>query len=939
MVCMKEISASESIRSSERVGVFGDLEGMQGRLVLKDQTLLNPDEKPVTGDKRLTESVLFEERDYNPFEKTSQFDRRQFWKKEVSEGRVSVDFNSQYAKWADIIYESFHEETNNEHLTKLHSFFSTLQLNEKDLGQEAIRTIYDRYFGKKSNTAPYEGAKLFVNDILQAYSTDGKLSVEALEADMEDIAWLAGMFGEPSSEIITQLSGAEAKLKIDKTFIARLNTDYQKPGSDEKTNRLNDLQQKEIDYLRHISRIIEGEVEETEEIQKGEVDEGKEEGLPILKKEAEIITWMQDQDPSKRNLVLYAKTGAGKSTEIPRMYAKACPGQKIMIGEPRIDLTEDLAKHMAEDVAGEEIGKTYGYINGHMVEADENTPAPYVTYGTADQMLASEDKKTSLLLKFGAFFVDEVHTRDDKSILLLARLKDIQKEREKLVGQVIGGIKVTPFKIIVGSATMNPEEYKHYLGDDKSVIIEVPGRKHNINYQFEPKGTPIDTSKDRLNNKARRAAVIAHQRLQKFPGRHIVIFMPGDHQIRTAFNTLNDLIQQNKIEGVRVRKLIGSMSKEDRDEAQILRPNETSVIIASPVAESGANFKYEDSETVVHLDVITPGIVNVAYMDPVTGFRVLETQQATMDRILQQFGRAGRRAIGTAIFLETEEEFNRLARDAAQTKSELRRGDPTAAILLAKRMGYKNLDEMDIMTEDRANPQNVRWAERSLRLLGIIDDKGEFTAEGKEIVKLPLDINFAKVITEAKKKGCGKSAAILATMYSTRSLFKSVEGNDFNKMQDVQKAFRAKHPNSDFMYFLEIWREFEQNGKSRQWADTHYLNYSTLLGVEEKFKKLMKRAKVSDTETPSDEALERAIFEGFRDRILIFDGNTYKFSPNDMNVSKTMFISNDSALYDPKTSPQYITVAPDQHIRENPSKKRDIPIRIAQRIKLEWLNP
>lgn len=916
---MKE-TASAEVQSNEALRAFFPLEGMQGRFVLADQSLLNPDIKPPPGDDLLKRTVSFEDRNYNPFEHTSHRDRESYWEGEVRRGRANKVFSAQYRQWSQSLKEDFGRQENKISLDALDVFFRSIGIEGRELTDEAIEKLYVRYF-KRSQNQSVTGVKLFAQDVLIAYSKEGKINYQELRARLPDLTWFAGIFGDPSAEILTQLIDAEAKLQTDPRFIEQLNA----------VDRMNKLTKKEIEYLKHITGAVSTSKVETPPT--GERTK-KKEPPTILKYEAQIKEWLTDA--KTRNLILHAQTGAGKSTEVPRMFTEACPDQKMLVAEPRIDVTTGVAIYNAKKV-GEKVGQRYGYKTGEDTQLSKKTKAEYITYGSLVRILTSQDPKKQLVLDVSCVMLDERHEDSQDMILVNARLKDIQKKREEMAknNEVIDGIPVTPLKIIITSATIDPEEYKDYMDPAITTIIDVEGRGYKINREFEPPGTPYENDP---RKRALRAATKAAERLKKYPGRHILIFMPGAGPIQEAYKELNRLIKDQGIQHVQVTKLLGTLTKEQREAAKHLDPDLTSVIIATPVAESGLTLSYEDEERQVDLDVITAGFVNVPYMDPLTGFSVLETEPATIDRILQQFGRAGRTAEGNAIFLETEEMFNQRASQSNAGLSELRRGDPTSSILFAKKMGYADLSEAPIRAKDMPDPENIRWSMRSLKMLGIVDNDENITSEGDRIMRLPVNAHLAKMIYDAKQKGCGKSAAALAATYSARSLFRDVEETEQTRKESVLSDFKKTYPSSDLLMYLAIWNQFEQSGRDKKWADEHFLNYESLLAVGEKIDELVERAQLPDDTTNDTNVLEKSIYEGYKDRLMKLEGGAYVLMPEGTKfpIHKRIF-GRDSIFQGTASPPEFIVLPPDQHIRHSPSKQ-PFPLNTVQRVKPEWLS-
>jgi ATP-dependent helicase HrpB len=78
--------------------------------------------------------------------------------------------------------------------------------------------------------------------------------------------------------------------------------------------------------------------------------------LPVDSAIPEIVGELR----SRRNLVIQAQPGAGKTTRVPPALLEAVPGE-IMVLEPRRLPARMAARRVAQELGEPEIGRTVGY--------------------------------------------------------------------------------------------------------------------------------------------------------------------------------------------------------------------------------------------------------------------------------------------------------------------------------------------------------------------------------------------------------------------------------------------------------------------------------------------------------------------------------------------------------------------------------------------------
>lgn len=191
----------------------------------------------------------FGERNYRIFQNTSGYERQVHWR-----GKEGDDFQRQKQAWITHTTEIF---TNAQPFfqspegTRWNSLFQHLGIDTQHITSEKIESLYQRYFGIDNGSS---NVKRFVADVINAHShsQDGQTVInrELLEQNKDAIQWIASIFGEKSSEIITELIDAETAAKEDpQELIAEANTPTPAHEGQEPLLRINNLTQKEEELL------------------------------------------------------------------------------------------------------------------------------------------------------------------------------------------------------------------------------------------------------------------------------------------------------------------------------------------------------------------------------------------------------------------------------------------------------------------------------------------------------------------------------------------------------------------------------------------------------------------------------------------------------------------------------------------------------------------
>lgn len=211
---------------------------------------------------------------------------------------------------------------------------------------------------------------------------------------------------------------------------------------------------------------------------------------------------------AKKNLVITAAPGAGKTTRLPPALLAALPG-KILVLEPRRMAAIAAVNRIAEEnnwTVGKEVGYQVRFIN----KTSSDTRLIFMTEALlARKMIHDVELKT-----IDVVILDEFHERSLYVDLTLGLLSELQE-----CGH--------PIQIIVMSATLEAEKIAEYLGN--CPVINVPGKLFALNI-FHQKCTQLIKTQQNFYDNLLQILKTAQRQTNK----DILVFLPGVGEIERA---------------------------------------------------------------------------------------------------------------------------------------------------------------------------------------------------------------------------------------------------------------------------------------------------------------------------------------------------------------------------------------------------------------------
>jgi ATP-dependent helicase HrpB len=431
-----------------------------------------------------------------------------------------------------------------------------------------------------------------------------------------------------------------------------------------------------------------------------------------------ILPEILDRLQSRKNLVIEAPPGAGKTTRVPPALLELGPGEVIVL-EPRRLAARMAARRVAE-VRGEKIGGLVGYQVRFEEVASRSTRLRFFTEGVLTRRFLSDPD----LARAAVIVLDEFHERHVETDLALALLRRLQRTRRP------------DLRIVVMSATLESAPVAEFLGDCD--VLRSEGRMYPLDIRYTPHSSAA------LEEQV--ASALA-QVLDSGNRGHVLVFLPGAAEIRRAARSCERLAART---GMLIAPLHGDLPPEEQDRA-VQPSKQRRLILSTNVAESSITI---DGVTAV----IDSGLARIASDDPWTGLPSLDVGRVSRASCNQRAGRAGRTAPGLVIRLYSEDDF---ARRAEQDAPEILRRELSHLLLDLHAM---NATGLDWLTAPPA--PGLDAAEALLRRLAAVDKHGVVTPGGLEMSRLPLHPRLSRLVLESQRRGGGEDGCAVAAVLS-----------------------------------------------------------------------------------------------------------------------------------------------------------------------------
>lgn len=461
-------------------------------------------------------------------------------------------------------------------------------------------------------------------------------------------------------------------------------------------------------------------------------------------------------------VVLAAPPGAGKTTVVPlALLDQSWLGdQKVLVLEPRRLAARAAADRMAASLI-QKAGGIVGYRTRLQSRIGPDTRIEVVTEGVFTRMILEDPTLEGV----GAVLFDEFHERSLDADLGLALARESQS------------VLRDDLRLVVMSATLDIAGVSKLL--DGAPVIEAEGRMFPVETLYLGRNAA-----ERFEDAVARAVM---QALGEQTG-SVLVFLPGQGEIHRTVQRLNERLRDPSVDVV---ALFGALDKGEQDRAIEPAPaGLRKVVLATSVAETSLTIEG------VRV-VIDGGLSRVPRFEPSSGLTRLATVKVSRSSAEQRRGRAGRVEPGVCYRLWDEEQTRGLV---PHQRPEIQEADLTAFALDLARWGAKSVEGLALLDPPPAGA--LAEARKVLNRLGALDEKGDLTAHGRRLTRIPLAPRLAHMVAVASDQDDALSGAKIAAVLSEPGLGGSaVDMHERLKGLERDRSPRAR----DAMKLAERW--------------------------------------------------------------------------------------------------------------------------------------
>ncbi|MEW2396687.1 ATP-dependent RNA helicase HrpA [Streptomyces sp. NPDC046862] len=550
------------------------------------------------------------------------------------------------------------------------------------------------------------------------------------------------------------------------------------------------------------------------------------EQLPVSQKKDDIAEAIRDHQV----VIVAGETGSGKTTQIPKICMELGRGVRGMIGhtQPRRIAARTVAERVAEELdtpLGESVGWKVRFTD------QVNPDATFVKLMT-DGILLAEIQTDRELRAYDTIIIDEAHERSLNIDFLLGYLSQLLPKRPDL-------------KVVITSATIDPERFSRHFGD--APIVEVSGRTYPVEVRYRPllEEDSDDADRDQIT-----AITDAVEELMAEGKGDILVFLSGEREIRDTA----DALTKKQYRFTEVLPLYARLSHAEQHRV-FQQHTGRRIVLATNVAETSLTvpgIKY----------VIDPGFARISRYSHRTKVQRLPIEPISQASANQRKGRCGRTSDGICIRLYNEDDF--LARPEF-TDAEILRTNLASVILQMTAAGLGDIEKFPFI--DPPDHRNIRDGVQLLQELGALDPaqkdpRKRLTQTGRKLAQLPVDPRLARMVLEADRNGCVREVMVIAAALSIQD---PRERPADKQTQADQQHARFRDETSDFLAYLNLWRYIREQQKERgsssfrRMCKQEYLNFLRIREWQDIYSQLRTVAKQMGIHLNEDDAADQSI--------------------------------------------------------------------------------
>ncbi|MET8161319.1 ATP-dependent RNA helicase HrpA [Sphaerisporangium sp. NPDC005289] len=552
------------------------------------------------------------------------------------------------------------------------------------------------------------------------------------------------------------------------------------------------------------------------------------ENLPVSRRKDDILEALRDHQV----VIVAGETGSGKTTQIPKICLELGRGVKGQIGhtQPRRIAARTVAERIAEEL-DVPLGDAVGYKVRFTDHSGDDTLVKLMT----DGILLAEMQRDRLLSRYDTLIIDEAHERSLNIDFILGYLKQLLPKRPDL-------------KVVITSATIDPERFSRHFGD--APIVEVSGRTYPVEVRYRP-------IREDQEDQAQAIVEAVDELCREGPG-DILVFLSGEREIRDTAEALKGRPEE-------VLPLYARLSAGEQHRVfQAHRGRR--VVLATNVAETSLTvpgIKY----------VVDPGFARVSRYSHRLKVQRLPIEAISQASANQRKGRCGRTSDGVCIRLYDEEDF--LGRPEF-TDPEILRTNLASVILQMTSLGLGDIAAFPFV--EPPDQRQVKDGVNLLQELGAFDEHRKLTAIGGKLAQLPIDPRLARMVLAADGNGCATEVMVIAAALSIQD---PRERPADKQAQADQKHARFADKESDFLSYLTLWDHLREQQRElsssqfRRMCKADYLNYLRVREWQDIYSQLKQVAKglgvTLNTTRPAPYQIHVSLLAGMLSHIGVLD--------------------------------------------------------------------
>ena len=584
---------------------------------------------------------------------------------------------------------------------------------------------------------------------------------------------------------------------------------------------------------QQLSRAIEQSIETVEQRVKNRPAVSLNRELPFYEKRDDL------KQVIMRNqvVIVCGETGSGKTTQLPQICIDLGLADKGKIGhtQPRRLAARSVTSRIAE-----ELNTRPGEAVGYKIRFTDTTqPHSYIKLMT-DGILLAEIQNDRWLNEYQTLIIDEAHERSLNIDLLLGYIKNLLPRRPDL-------------KLIITSATIDPERFSRYFNDAPMVMVS--GRTYPVEVRYRPITDEEQKDRDRTQ-----AVIDALDELFKISPQDTLVFFAGERQIREAAEKITRRFHQYE-----VLPLYARLSNEQQQRI-FKQGRQRKIILSTNVAETSLTVPG------IHY-VIDTGLARISRYSWRAKVQRLPIEKISRASANQRAGRCGRIAAGICIRLYDEEDFDNRAEF---TEPEILRTNLASVILQMDSLRVGHILDFEFI-----EPPDARLISDGYRLLHelkAVKPDDSITRLGKMISRFPVDPRLARMLIQASDFGCLNEIMVIVSVLSIQD----PRDQSAENRQAANERFKQwQDASSDFAGWLNLWREINTQKKElsrnqfARWCKKQYLSWLRVREWQDIYQQIREQAKelklnFNSSETDID-LVHRAILSGIPSHIAYLD--------------------------------------------------------------------